>query len=257
MEEILYGNNSCKLYKGDCLEVMDNLIKQGVKVDCVITDPPYKIVGGGMKSSLCTGGIFNKNKKTSQKGTLFKHNNINFIDWLDKVFTILKDNSHIYVYSNDKNLKNIISTMEKVGFKLHNILIWVKNNVTPNHFYMKKTEFIIFGRKGRAFPIKNQGDNNVFIENNITNKLHPTQKPIKQIETMILNSSNSNFTILDPFMGSSSTGIACLNTGRNFIGIELDDNYFDISVNRIKDHIPNNESNIKKDEYNIDIIDLL
>ena len=71
---------------------------------------------------------------------------------------------------------------------------------------------------------------------NIRNKNHPTEKPIELMETFILNSSKEGESVLDPFMGSGTTAIACLNTNRNFIGIELDDKYFEIAKERIESH---------------------
>jgi site-specific DNA-methyltransferase (adenine-specific) len=79
------------------------------------------------------------------------------------------------------------------------------------------------------------GSKTVHSFSNPTNKTHPTEKPIKLMEFYITNSSNEGDVVLDPFMGSGSTGIACKNNNRNFIGIELDTNYFDLATKRIND----------------------
>ena len=96
---------------------------------------------------------------------------------------------------------------------------------------MKNCEFVLFLHKGKSFPIKNLGDAQLFECNNISgkDKVHPTQKPIAYLERLILNSSNELDTVLDPFMGSGSTGIACKNLNRKFIGIELDKTYYEVS----------------------------
>ncbi len=73
------------------------------------------------------------------------------------------------------------------------------------------------------------------MDNILRNKEHPTEKPIELMKLYIENSSNENDTVLDPFMGSGSTGVACKNTNRNFIGIELDENYFNIAKKRIEE----------------------
>ena len=99
---------------------------------------------------------------------------------------------------------------------------------------MNACEFILFLRKGKAKNINNLGSKTILSVPNVRNKMHPTEKPVELMQILIENSSNENDTVLDPFMGSGSTGIACLNTNRNFIGIELDKTYFDIAKSRIE-----------------------
>jgi site-specific DNA-methyltransferase (adenine-specific) len=136
---------------------------------------------------------------------------------------------------NFSNLFYLQKSVIDAGFKIHNLLIWQKNNNTPSQYYMKNCEYIIFARKGKAKWINDiGGSKTVHSFNNILgNKVHPTEKPVELMEFYIKNSSNENEIILDPFMGSGSTGVACVNTGRNFIGCELDKGYFDIAEKRI------------------------
>ena len=93
----------------------------------------------------------------------------------------------------------------------------------------------MFLRKGKARWINNIGDSKTVhkFNNIIGNKLHPTEKPVDLLEYYLLNSSNLNDIVFDPFMGSGSTGVACVNNNRNFIGIELDPTYFQIAKDRI------------------------
>ena len=222
------------LYKGDCLEVMDKLIEQGIKVDAIITDPPYRVISGGKpKHKFQPSGILSKND-----GKIFEHNDLKEELWFPKIYEILKDNSHCYIMTNTLNIERYLRLAREVGFKLHNILVWKKNNCTPNRWYMKNCEYILFLRKGRAKQINNIGSKTVHQFNNISNKLHPSEKPIELMEYYILNSTNENETVLDFTMGSGSTGVACVKTNRNFIGIELDDNYFEIAKNRINNIKP-------------------
>lgn len=101
---------------------------------------------------------------------------------------------------------------------------------------MKNCEYVLFLRKGKAKPINNIGSKTVHQINNIIgNKQHPTEKPIELIKLYIENSSNEKDTVLDPFMGAGSTGLACKELNRNFIGIELDKQYFDIAKKRIEE----------------------
>ena len=137
---------------------------------------------------------------------------------------------------NDRNLQELLNEATKSKFKLLNVLVWNKNNAMPNHWYMKNAEFIVMLRKGGAKYINNQGTKQIIQVNNVRNKQHPTEKPIDLMKILIENSTNENDIVLDPFMGSGSTGVACVNTNRNFIGIEMDDNYFKIASERIKNH---------------------
>ena len=227
--------DNIELWKGDCLELMKNIDNESI--DLVITDPPYKLnkTTGSMTSSAKVDK-WQGNLRAGDK-TANITNVIQFSEWLSEVYRVLKENSHCYVWVNDKNLVDLCNEAEKVGFRLHNILVWKKNNCTPNRWYMKNCEFIVFLHKGKSFPIKNLGDAQLFECDNINgkDKLHPTQKPITCLERLILNSSNELDTVLDPFMGSGSTGIACINTNRNFIGIELDNTYFEIAKKRIEE----------------------
>lgn len=215
---------------GDCLELMKDITDESI--DLVLTDPPYKIVQGGCtnKAVRFTGTTFNQLKT----GTLFRENNINFSDWLPDIYRILKKDSHCYIMCNDRNLKQLLVECENVGFKLLNVLVWGKSKHSPNRYYMKNCEFIIMLRKGKAKNINNMGAKQLLLVNNVDNKKHPSEKPIELMKILIENSSNKNDMVLDPFMGSGSTGVASILTGRNFTGIELDEKYFNIAKERIE-----------------------
>ena len=203
-------------------------------IDLVVTDPPYKTITGGDsngKNSIRPKGMLSGNRK------LFQHqNNIKPEEWLPILYSKLKDNTHCYIFTNSLNLNHILTQSEQCGFKLHNILVWEKNNCTPSQYYMKNCEYVLFLRKGKAKWINNIGDSKTVhrFNNVIGSKLHPTEKPVDLLSFYIVNSSSENDVILDPFMGSGSTGVACINTNRNFIGVELDENYFKIAKDRIE-----------------------
>lgn len=221
-----------KLYQGDCLQVMKNI--KGGSVDLIITDPPYKTITGGRNNGRNTKrpkGILNENNG------LFKHQDIKISFWMPEIYRILKDGSHCYIFTNVLNLQEMLDEASKAGFKLHNVLVWEKNNCTPSQYYMKNCEYVLFLRKGKSKWINNIGESKTVhkFNNIIGNKLHPTEKPVDLLEYYLLNSSELNDVVLDPFMGSGSTGVACLNTNRNFIGIELDEGYFNIAQNRIEE----------------------
>ena len=216
-----------ELHHGDCLEVMKD-IPNG-SIDLVVTDPPYKTTSRG--SSGGTGGILKE--EINKRGKVFKHNDIEFNEWLPELYRVLKDTGHAYIMSNNKNLKNMLMEIENVGFNIYKTLIWAKNSPITNMYYMDSHEYIIFCRKGKAKRINNCGTKSVLNVDNPRNKVHPTEKPVELMEVLVTNSSQEGELVFDPFMGSGTTGVACLNTNRNFIGIELDENYFNIAKERI------------------------
>lgn len=133
-------------------------------------------------------------------------------------------------------LQNFKQRLRKYGFKYQQLLVWDKGNATPCHYYMNAVEYILMLRKGNARDINNMGTKNILrIPNIMGNKKHPTQKPESLMGILITNSSNKDDVILDPFVGAGATGVACLETGRKFIGCEIDKKYFDIAVERIKE----------------------
>lgn len=183
--------------------------------------------------------MFNSTNNTEEnianikKGKVFNHNDIKITEYIGEVYRVLKEGSHCYLFSNWNNIKEIIIEAENVGFKLQNVLVWKKDNKVCNHYYMNQCEFILFFRKGQAKDIHNMGTSNLLEIPNIKDKLHPTQKPVDLMKILIENSSNPRDVVLDCFCGSGSTGVACLECDRRFLGVEIDRKYFDITVNRI------------------------
>jgi len=239
MQESLFENetaiapNRCyalpDLWNGNAVELLKTI--QSETIDLIVTDPPYKIITGGDsngKNSIRPKGILSGNRELMKFIPKFS-------EWLPECYRVLKNGTHAYFMINSTNLTEMLVEVEKAGFKVHNILIWKKNNCTPSQFYMKNCEYIIFCRKGKAKYINNMGGSKTVhdFNNIIGNKVHPTEKPIELMSVYVENSSNENDVVLDPFMGAGSTGIACLKLNRKFIGIEIDENYFDIAQNRI------------------------
>lgn len=219
------------LLHGDCLELMKSIPDKSI--DMVLTDPPYKVYSGGHEK-----GFSHKYKNSIFKnndGKIFKHNEIDFYEWALEIYRVLKDSSHFYTMTNNKNLLEDLSKAKSIGFDFHNLLLWKKNNILANRYYMKNCEYILFFKKGKAKTINNPSTPQLLEFNHTGNIFHPTQKPIELMSLMIKNSSKEKDIILDPFMGSGSTGVAAVNLNRKFIGIEKDDKYFEIAKNRIED----------------------
>ena len=234
-----------KIYNDDCLKVLSEI--EDESIDLVVTDCPYKIVSGGCtnenKVFKPCSGMLNKRKDNEdeeemdniRKGKIFKHNDINFKDWLPSIYRVLKQNTHCYIMINPRNLKELQEEAEKVGFTFQQIIIWNKGNAVPNRYYMNAYEMILMLRKGKAKTINCKGTKNILdVPNIIGNKKHPTEKPVELMEILINNSSSEGDIILDPFMGAGATGVACKNNNRSFIGVEIDEKYFEIAQERLK-----------------------
>jgi len=220
-----------QVYHSNALDVLRGIRPE--TVDLLLTDPPYRTISGG-------SGPDPKHKRPkgmlkSNNGRIFEHNDLDFMDWLPLVYSVLKPGSHAYIFTNFLNLEELMISMRSVGFGIHNLLIWKKNNATPNRWYMKDAEYIIFGRKGAAKPINDCGSKTVLCFDNVRGKSHPTEKPVDLLEHLIANSTEPGDLVLDPFMGTGSTGVAAKNTGRDFIGCELDQTYFSKAKERLND----------------------
>ena len=244
------------LYNADCLDVFKNIPTESV--DLVVTDCPYRIVAGGVSvkydtphgildrrkfvsdGTPCSNKWVKKNEAgvpcASRQGKMIDNNDIKFEEWLPEVYRVLKNRTHCYIMINGRNLKELQQKAEDVGFKFVNLLAWKKNNCTPNHFYMQSLEFILMLRKGGERYINNMGLTNCFeVPNIIGEKNHPTEKPVSLMRIFVGNSSNEGDLVLDPFMGTGSTGVACKDLNRKFIGVEIDKKFFDVANERIND----------------------
>ena len=227
--------SNIELYKGDCLEVMDVLIAMGVKVDAIISDPPYELTphGGGSQ------GLATRNSKIRDE--------IEFISKgfdYDNVFTKMLELCKIpnlILFCSNLQLGKMINWFENKNLKV-DTLVWDKKNPAPlcNGKYVSNLEYILYiHTKGSPwnhqapfeykFKTKRYG-----IITNKMNKQHPTQKPTELMEELVCLHTLDNQTVLDTFMGSGTTGVACKHLNRNFIGIELDDKYFQIAKERIE-----------------------
>jgi DNA modification methylase len=219
-----------KIFNDNAIDILDRMIAKEYKVDLIVTDPPYKTTKRGNSGG--TGGMLKDDKFIKGNGGL-ANNDINQKEWLSKCFKILKDDCHIYVMTNNKNLSKTLLDVTDAGFKIFKTLVWAKDNCITNMWYMDSHEYIIFARKGKAKKINNCGDRSVFNIKNTKNKKHPNEKPIELFEKLVLNSSEKNDVVLDPFMGVGTLPLACKNSNRKYIGIELDENYYNIAKERL------------------------
>ena len=225
------------LKQGDCLELMKD-IPDG-SIDLIVTDPPYKLTSRGGSGTM--GGYWKEEK--AKKGIIFDNNSISCKEYLPEFYRILKDKTILYLMCNNTNLQEMINVATQSGFKFVKSLIWEKGNKICGRYYMNCFEYILLFRKGGDKPIKNCGTPDILKvpikkqKDRNGKNLHDTEKPIELMKILIENSSEQNDFVLDPFMGIGSTGIASKKLNRNFIGIELDENYFNIAKERINNAV--------------------
>jgi site-specific DNA-methyltransferase (adenine-specific) len=226
-----------KLLLGNCLEVMPSI--PNASIDLILCDPPYKMTKRGKSCR--------PNWMPSNMGDNFFAGEIPNTDlWMQLCYDKLKEGTHFYVFTNTVSLQEYLNGATKCGFKLQNIISMIKDTGMPNKWYYKQTELVLLFRKGRAKPINDMTSRDniqVVMPKMSSGKLHITQKPLDFIERLVTNSSKPGETVLDLFMGSNTTGVACVNTGREFIGIEMDENAYKIAVNRTNEAIAAKKTN--------------
>jgi len=246
MKKWISEDKNIKLVNENALDVLNLMIEKEVKVDCIITDPPYKITSRGNEGN--SGGMLKK--KEVKNGKVFKFNDLEIEDWLPKLYNVLKDCGHCYIMTNNKNITKYLKTIDEMYFndnkndKFHFIknLIWVKDNKIMGHSYMSQFEYIIFLRKGAHKRINDCGTSDVLSFKNKKSKdndgktIHDTEKPVDLMEILIKNSTNENDLIFDPFAGTFSVAVACKNLKRKFIGCELEEKYYNLGIERIDKH---------------------
>lgn len=212
-----------RLYLGDCLEILSQIPDN--TFDHFISDVPYKTISGGQPDDdRRPSGILEKNN-----GKIFTHNNAEISSWLPEIRRVVKPSGNFLIFTNLLNLYPFILEIEKQGLILQDILLWTKNNVTPNRWYMKQAEYILWATERTNFEVKKE-----YIYPNTSPKLHPTEKPIELMSDLVLNFSQPQDFILDCFCGSGSTLIAAQQNNRKFFGCEIDKTYYDIAKTRLE-----------------------
>ena len=216
-----------KLYCDDCLNIMKQI--ENESIDLIVTDPPYLIKYKTNRR---------KNKDHDFCSEILNDDNEQLIiDYIRECYRILKNNTAMYMFCNCDKVDFFKQELENAGFKIKNMIIWVKNNWTAGDLkaqFGKQYEIIFLVNKGRkCFNGKRITDIWMFDKISGKKQLHQNQKPVDLLKQCILKHSDENDIIFDGFMGSGSTGVACIETNRKFIGVELDKKYFEIAKERI------------------------
>jgi len=220
-----------QLITGDCIEVMRQFPDKSI--DLIVTDPPYGIgykQGYGWGKYEQFGGVEPIRDDEAFPEELLRN-------FAKEAYRLLKDNTHLYVFTRHDVYPRVLSILTEAGFTFKNLLVWVKNAGTTGDTkgnFAYQNEFIIFASKGERDINPPRPSNTLFYRKVPPNQMiHPTQKPVDLIKFLVEKSSNEGEIVLDPFMGSGTTAIACESSGRNWIGIEIDDTI----VARAKDRI--------------------
>ncbi len=255
--------NGVILYNTDCLNLMDILIKEypdGI-FDMIFADPPYFLSNGGIT---CYAGKMTKVDKGEWDKSKGVNENHEFnLSWLSRCQKLLKPNGTIWVSGTHHVIYSVGFAMQQLGMKILNDIAWEKPNPPPNlscRYFTHSTETIIWAAKNKKakhyFNYEemrklNQGKQMKTVwtipapngEEKLFGK-HPTQKPVKLLERIILASTKKGDLIFDPFAGSSTTGIAAIKLNRFFIGCELDEEYISLSIKRLKGFIQENNNKL-------------
>ena len=257
---LYYFDDKIKLYQGDALEILEG-ISPG-SVDMIFADPPYNLSNDGFTCQSGRMVSVNKGEWDRSKGL---ENDFEFhIAWLSKCKNLLTDNGTIWISGTYHSIYTCGYAMQKLGYHFLNDIIWYKTNASPNlscRFFTASHETLIWAKKNKNAKhyfnynlmkeIKSKED---FLK--IPNKQmrsvwainppkpnekklgkHNTQKPVSLLERIILASTEENNMILDPFVGSGTTGVAANKYNRHFIGIDMEEKFLDLTVKRLKQNI--------------------
>ena len=224
------------LYLGDCMDIMKTI--EDKSIDLVITDPPYKIETSG-------GGLYTQADKQYVKELNSMKDGFSE-DVLDELCRIMKK-INIYFFCSQKQIIPLLDYFVKKKKCNWNLLTWHKTNPIPacGNKYLTDTEFILFFREKGVKVYGNYNTKFTYYVTPLNQKDkkkygHPTIKPQEILLNLVTNSSQEGDTVCDPFMGSGSTGVACKSLNRDFIGIEVDNNWYQIAQNRINEEIIQN-----------------
>lgn len=207
-------------------------------VDLILTDPPYNL------SNYSTGNIDLPWRKTINNDLAeWDRSSFEPAEWVAEFKRILKPTGNIFAFTSYNLMGKWHQTFDP-EFDTFQYMVWHKTNPVPKIYragFLNSCELIICAwNKGHTWNFSSQKEMHNFIETPICmgkerlrNPLHPTQKPVKVLERIIRNATNPQDIVFDPFMGVGSTGVATLNLRRQFIGFELEQQYYDAAVKRL------------------------
>jgi len=251
--------HSIKLLKGDCIEILNRARENCV--DMIFADPPYFLSNGGITCHAGKMVSVNKGKWDKSRGVEENHKFTR--EWLMACQRVLKPNGTIWVSGTTHIIHSVGFAMQELGYKILNDIIWYKRNAPPNlscRYFTHSTEIVLWAAKNEKS--KHHFDYQLMRKMNNGKQMrnvweisappaeekkfgkHPTQKPVELLKRIILASTKESDLVLDPFCGSSTTGVAAVLLNRKYVGIDLEDNYLMTSKKRLEETIENKTANI-------------
>ncbi len=240
------ANRDFTLLHGDCFQLLREF---DFKFGCIFADPPYFLSNGGI--SVQSGKIVSVNKGEWDKGRSQQEMMDFNMEWLSLCRNKLKDNGTIWISGTYHNIFSVANCLTELGYKILNVVTWAKTNPPPNiscRYFTYSTEFVIWARKNEKkahyfnYELMKQINGNkqmtdvwhlpAIAQWEKSCGKHPTQKPIALLARIIMASTQQREWVLDPFCGSSTTGIAANLLGRRFLGIDQEQDYIEIGKHR-------------------------
>lgn len=239
-------NRDFTLLHGNCFQLLKEF---DFKFNCIFADPPYFLSNGGI--SVQSGKVVCVDKGEWDKGKSLQEMMDFNMEWLSLCREKLKDNGTIWISGTYHNIFSVANCLNELGYKILNVITWAKTNPPPNiscRYFTYSTEFIIWARKSEKKPhyfnydLMKQinGDKQmtdvwhlpaIAVWEKSCGK-HPTQKPLALLSRIIMASTQPGEWVMDPFCGSSTTGIAANLLGRRYLGIEQEQKFAAMSRNR-------------------------
>lgn len=216
---------------GDCLKLLPGIPDSSI--DLILTDPPYNISRENNFSSM--------QRYNSYTGIDFGEWDYDFdqVGWIPLAVRKLKSPASIVIWNSWQNLAMISDVLEDNAVSVKRVLTWKKSNPMPTNrdrMFVSSFEFAVWGTKGTGWTFNRRFDNyetGFFEYPNNNCPEHPTSKPVGLFKEIVTILTNSGDTVLDPFVGSGTTGIACAELGRNFIGVDFVEDYCNLAKDRI------------------------
>lgn len=238
------------LFHNDCFDILPKITENSV--DMIFADPPYFLSNGGFTCHAGRKVSVNKGKWDISRGR--EENYLFTLRWLRECQRILTPNGTIWVSGTSHIIYTVGYAMQDLGYKILNDIVWFKVNPPPNlscRYFTHSTEIVLWAAKNKEsrhyfnYDLMKKLNNNKQMLSLWSIKApgadekkygkHPTQKPLQLLQRIILASTKPEDIVLDPFCGSSTTGVAALKEKRQFIGIEAEEEYLRVSVKRLQD----------------------
>ncbi len=250
--EIYYedAQGALKLLKGDCIEILNNHFPENT-FDMIFADPPYFLSNGGVTCQ--AGKMVSVDKGGWDRSRGLEDNHRFNVEWLAACRRVLKPDGTIWISGTTHIIYSIGFALQSMGYRILNDIVWYKPNAPPNlscRYFTHSTEIILWASKYETskhhfnYPLMKKMNRGKQMRNlweipppPASEKhfgKHPTQKPLELLKRIILASTEKGDLVLDPFCGSSTTGVACVLSERRYVGIESEEQYLELSKKRLE-----------------------